>query len=479
MNNLELLALFQAEEDALQKAFHSHGLTKDSTYQKRLETLPRLLRDVLTYPDEVLCAKIADHLAAGVNVDETPSDYGVTAFRLCFGSGKMASMRSLLRAGAKTGWTSNQISLALGQVPKSPKTGKADPFCFACRVGNLAAAQEYLPRFDTGRQKNPDAVIAAVKARATVVVKWLMDLGFDPNAVDEAECEALECAVDNDDVATADALLRAGAAPFGTSNKSYTSPVKKATSNAMRQLFVRYGVNPAFFEYGPSLVSPNFRRLPEVTLKKSDFEAHRTNRPGCSNPEPFLPTFWSERMRDGRYSILEPLGYSPDRSKPVWSFSRYGRTVTMLPDGRLVFVAGEHEDHYDSDFCIYADVTVLGADGTVEHFIYPKDVFPPTDFHTATLVGDQIWLIGCLGYPEQRKDNQTQVLRLSTLDFSVMPVEISGESPGWIHRHRSILTADGILVIGGKVAPDYLDNHTTWLLNLQTLAWQEASASST
>ena len=180
-------------------------------------------------------------------------------------------------------------------------------------------------------------------------------------------------------------------------------------------------------------------------------------------------------MRDGQYSKLEALGYEPDKDKPVWSFSRFGRTATLLPDGRLMLVAGEHEDYYDADFCIYADVTVLGTDGKLEHFIYPKDVFPPTDFHTATLVGDQIWLIGCLGYPEQRNDTQTQVLRVSTLNFSITPVETSGVSPGWIHGHRSVLIEDGILVTGGKIEPGYRENKSTFSLNLETLVWQEVS----
>ncbi|MEM9792149.1 MAG: ankyrin repeat domain-containing protein, partial [Pseudomonadota bacterium] len=119
----------------------------------------------------------------------------------------------------------------------------------------------------------------------------------------------------------------------------------------------------------------------------------------------------------------------------------------------------------------------LGTDGQTEHFIYPKEVFPPTDFHSATLVDDQIWLIGCLGYPEQRNDKQTQVLRLSTLDFSITPVETCGVPPGWIHRHRSVLTKVGIFVTGGKIEPGYRDNNSTFLLNLETLVWQEFSDS--
>ncbi|MEM6594613.1 MAG: ankyrin repeat domain-containing protein [Pseudomonadota bacterium] len=473
MNNLELHALFQAEEEALERAFKNRGLVKEDAHQERLATFPKLMQDVFEFPNDVLCKKLKAHVAAGADVDDTPANLGVTAFRLCFGDGKMASMRVLLEAGAQTGWTPDQVSLALGEVPEMPQTGKADPFCFACRVGNLEAAQVYLAKFETGLNKSSDAVIAAVKACAADVVKWLMDQGFDPNAVDDIEWEALERAVDNEDIATAEVLLAAGAVPFGSQAKDYTSPVEKAVSNEMRALFVEYGVSPASFTYGPSLEHPNLSRLPELELSKHDFEAHRCYRSGRSNPEPFLPAFWSEQMRDGRYSKLKSLGYEPDRDKPVWSFSRYGRTATVLSDGRLVLVAGEHEDHYDADFCIYADVTVLGTGGTLEHFIYPKDVFPPTDFHSATLLGHQIWLIGCLGYPDQRKDNQTQVLCLNVEDFSISVVPTSGETPGWIHGHRAALTEEGILLVGGKIEPGYRDNEATFLLNTDTLCWSQ------
>ena len=43
---------------------------------------------------------------------------------------------------------------------------------------------------------------------------------------------------------------------------------------------------------------------------------------------------------------------------PVWCFSRFGTSLTELPDGRFVQIGGEHEDFYDPDFCIYNDVTV-------------------------------------------------------------------------------------------------------------------------
>ena len=47
--------------------------------------------------------------------------------------------------------------------------------------------------------------------------------------------------------------------------------------------------------------------------------------------------------------------------QPFWSWQRFGRTSTALPDGRVIHIAGEHEDFYDPDFCIYNDVMVVLA----------------------------------------------------------------------------------------------------------------------
>jgi len=81
-----------------------------------------------------------------------------------------------------------------------------------------------------------------------------------------------------------------------------------------------------------------------------------------------------------------------DYTTPVWCFDRFGTTITELPDGRIVEIAGEHEDYYDVDFCIYNDIVVHQGNGTYQIFGYPQDVFPPTDFHTATLVGEYIYI---------------------------------------------------------------------------------------
>jgi hypothetical protein len=41
-----------------------------------------------------------------------------------------------------------------------------------------------------------------------------------------------------------------------------------------------------------------------------------------------------------------------------------------------------------------SDVVVHHPDGRIDIFGYPKAAFPPTDFHSARLVGNRIALIG-------------------------------------------------------------------------------------
>ncbi|MEO8096619.1 MAG: hypothetical protein ABI811_02885, partial [Acidobacteriota bacterium] len=64
-------------------------------------------------------------------------------------------------------------------------------------------------------------------------------------------------------------------------------------------------------------------------------------------------------------------GDTGDRS-PVWCAQRFGQSLTLLPDGRAVQIAGEHEDSYARDFCIYNDVFVHEPDGTIQIYGNPE-----------------------------------------------------------------------------------------------------------
>jgi len=171
-------------------------------------------------------------------------------------------------------------------------------------------------------------------------------------------------------------------------------------------------------------------------------------------------------------------GPSSMNAGPCWCFDRFGRSETILPDGRIVYIGGEHEDFYDPDFYIYNDVVIVDASGGVQIFGYPTEVFPPTDFHSATLVDNAIILIGSLAYPGERHYGQTQVLRLELDTWRISPIETFGENPGWIHSHKAELLPEGneIRIIGGKVdrgdKTSLIENIDEWSLDLQTWHWK-------
>ncbi len=131
---------------------------------------------------------------------------------------------------------------------------------------------------------------------------------------------------------------------------------------------------------------------------------------GAANPERIDNPLWEWMVRSGLnpYWARQELGVDSDAvscampGNPDWCFDRIGAPTVTLDDGRTITIAGEHEDYYDPDFCIYNDVVVTKGDD-VEIYGYPADVFPPTDFQSATLIDDQIWLIGSVGYVVQRE----------------------------------------------------------------------------
>lgn len=181
---------------------------------------------------------------------------------------------------------------------------------------------------------------------------------------------------------------------------------------------------------------------------------------------------WLVRTRISASTAAHHFGQTSFGAPPGWCFQRFGQSRTMLPDGRTLFIAGEHEDHYDPSFFIYNDVVITHPDGSLEIRGYPVSEFPPTDFHSATLLGDRLILTGNLGYQGEREAERTQVLSLDVSSLRIQQLETQGESPGWISRHSSELTSDGIIVRGGKIALSHLrENIDDWLLNPESLRW--------
>lgn len=218
-------------------------------------------------------------------------------------------------------------------------------------------------------------------------------------------------------------------------------------------------------------------RVEKPSITQEEFVAWRSPRLGRANPTDLTNALWvwMVRTRVNAYQGNQAWGGpSPFETGPMWCFDRFGQSTTLLPDGRTLHIAGEHEDSYDPDFFIYNDVVVAGPDGSITICGYPKDAFPPTDFHTATLAGERIVLIGSLGYPADRVIGKTQVLELALGTLAVRAVETHGDAPGWLHRHTAGLSdaGDAVIVSGGQVHhradQDLWENVDDWALDLST-----------
>jgi hypothetical protein len=164
--------------------------------------------------------------------------------------------------------------------------------------------------------------------------------------------------------------------------------------------------------------------------------------------------FWRAMVNSGQSAYHARAHFDGGRNDddPVWCFDRFGKSFTVLPEGRVIEIAGEHEDHYDPDFCIYNDVIVHHGDGAFDIYGYPKDVFPPTDFHKATLLGDRIIIIGRLGYQGERHFGTTPVFALDISTYRIEELPSQGELPGWISRHTAVRLPEGILIKGGDIS---------------------------
>ena len=102
---------------------------------------------------------------------------------------------------------------------------------------------------------------------------------------------------------------------------------------------------------------------------------------GTAHPERVKSVLWEQAVDENwsGYDLRQHLGrgldskhfrqdfshsdYRDTTPGPFWSWQRFGRTSTPLPDGRIIHIAGEHEDYFDPDFCIYNDVVVEYAGG--------------------------------------------------------------------------------------------------------------------
>ncbi len=229
------------------------------------------------------------------------------------------------------------------------------------------------------------------------------------------------------------------------------------------------------------LDSPNSDQAEYYDVNTALFLEWRFPRPGDNNPTKIRSKVWEWLVHSKRpaCSVADAFDLPTTYDEaPGWCFDRLGQSVTLLPDHSLVYIAGEHEDWYDHNFFIYNDVVVVKPDQSVVFYCYPKNIFSPTDFHTATLVDDKIVIIGNLGYLADH-DKNTQIYVLDLRSYVIEKITAVGISPGWIHKHEAILNVDGrsiiirkgLLDVGGKKS--LRENCDDWKLWLDEWRWEK------
>lgn len=433
------------------------------------------------------------------------SAYRESALSLLSHAGRFDAVEVLLEAGGDerlVSWTPLARAVALGNLEKLQELlpdAQAEletqdrwwrtPFLIALAAGRedfaslLAAAGANQDAVDhVGRS----AIFHAVASHRLDTVRWLLERGVDVDTVDEGGSTALGEAVEGDDFAMVDLLLTAGADP--DHHQVGFSALASARSRAVANRLLEAGADPKELTDGVQRLFTGKPPLSEaeafVGLTSDDFDRDRTRRFGVANPEPMSVPFWVAMVRSGLggYFAAEHFQaetFDPDR--PVWCAKRFGQSMTLLLDGRVVQVAGEHEDGYDPDFCIYNDVFVHYPSGSIEIFGYPKDVFPPTDFHSATLVDDTIVLIGSLGYRNERAHGTTPVYALDTHTWRIERLATSGSMPGWIYKHRAHHSGDRKIIVSGGEVLTLVDgkehtepNRHAFVFDIRRLTWSRA-----
>jgi ankyrin repeat protein len=425
------------------------------------------------------------------------STYGESGLRLLLRQGRFDGIRFLLAAGSDESqlrWTPLMRAVGLGSLEDVRRAAcganleakdwwERTAWLLAVLTGDVAKSELLLSlgadRKALGRcGRSPFE--DAVEGRSGAMLEHVLSLGLDLERRDDFGHTPLMEAAGSGEAWAVRRLLEAGA-DVGAVRDGDQSALSDAAGKEVVRLLLDAGADPDHLrdETRRELAGlPRERDDDLLDASKDEFERARSPRFGTANPEEADEPFWRAMIRAGSSAWGARQHFEgADGPSPVWSAQRFGQSLTSLPDGRIVLVAGEHEDHYDPDFHIYNDVFVFEPGGRIRVFLYPEDAFPPTDFHTATLVGESIYLIGSLGYHGRRDPARTPVYRLDTRTFAIEALSPSGTPPGWISRHRAVLHGPRLIrVSGGKRhvgdgKDGYPDNGGAWLLDLERMAW--------
>lgn len=378
--------------------------------------------------------QVAERLGAGEDPNGPVDSFG-EPIRTALYNLRPDVVCQLIAAGANTGfffWTpvhyavvcsdraELEEALELYGYPSGEKQAEPGPFSWAVRFGNHAMVEELVELVPLATLKEDQEVFYGAKDPATI--RLLLELGWDTKDMNRED--------------------RATWLGFGREEEG-TCRFETSGLSISREDYQQYG--SSFFG--------------------------RTNPARQENP------YLLKMLVTGAHAGYKVPGHSAFSTGKYWCNDRFGQSHTLLPDGRVLAVAGEHEDYYDPQFNIYNDLIVWRpeTDDPPEVYFYPEATFPATDFHSATLVEDYLYLIGNLGYMNKRQEGFTPVFRLRLRDYGIERVKTSGEIPGWISHHRASYDGKGIITVsGGKVWKngELSENKNTFSLDLQKQIWR-------
>jgi ankyrin repeat protein len=444
--------------------------------------------------DEQLIPVLRLLIESGADLDAV-SDYGESALSVASNMGRFDAVGLLLDAGADPvplKWTPLLRAVALGSVEDvrlrieegADLTARdrwdRTAWLLSLQTGDMAKAELLLSaggvQADRGRCGKTTLMYPIANGHSAIL-KWLLEQGIDPNETDDFGGTALIEAAGNGAADSVRMLLDAGADLHYCHNSQ--SAIQAAGSLEVVRILVDAGADLNGINGEMRAVLTRLPHDESIGCNQKEYEAAKHRVFGTANPQRMNFPFWKAMVASGGSAYQARARFEQGRvgGEAVWCFNRFGKSINELPDGRIIEIAGEHEDYYDEDFCIYNDVIVHRDDGTFDIYGYPTAVFPPTDFHSAALVDKSIYIIGGLGYRGERKFGTTPVYRLDIDTLAIESVETSGVLPGWISGHKAKLVDSCIEVDAGKVCSfvggeeRYEDNPNSFLLDLATGVW--------
>jgi len=452
------------------------------------------------HDSDMLLSVLGELMSHGADID-CETDYGELPITVSTRLNRFDAVRQLLDAGANKEplkWSRLAEAVAVGSVEEVAHVLQSNGLdttsgCFGLTPGLLAATigsvtkGQLLHTYgwnvnEQGRQKET-ALMCCASGNHCKMMAWLIEQNVELDAVDDSKNTALILAAQAGSADCVHLLLKAGANPRLVNEYNETA-MSNASSSEVVRLLQDMGED---LQCISTEMKRHFTGLTEhksINATVSEYKNGKRPRFGKTNPQEFDDPFLRTMIRTGcsAYEARAQFGDTEDMNAPVWCFARFGCSFTELPDGRFVQIGGEHEDHYDPDFCIYSDVIVHSGPDEFSIFGYPKDIFQPTDFHTATCVDQYIYIVGCLGYHGTRKFGITPVYRLSCTDWSIEAVKTVGDNPGWIYEHSARLAEPNILCIsGGKLVSEVSGEEThedleeDYWLNLATMTWKRVN----